>query len=107
MNKALKYLKCLLIVLLLINASGCSPNNNYNSANKNNSYAEASLKKTQSNKPAKKKEQPEITYVLNTKTKKFHYSNCSYLPTANRLDTDESRSEIIDEGYVPCKKCNP
>lgn len=107
MNKALKYLECLLIVLLLINAPGCSSNNNYSSVKINNLSAEASLKKTQSNKPAKKKEQTELTYVLNTKTKKFHYSNCSYLPTANRLDTDDSRSEIIDEGYVPCKKCNP
>lgn len=48
-----------------------------------------------------------ITYVLNTKTKKFHKPSCSYLPTSNRKDTNKSRDEIIAQGYDPCKKCNP
>ncbi len=49
----------------------------------------------------------ELTYVLNTKTKKFHKPSCSYLPTANRKDTSESRESVIAQGYEPCKKCNP
>ena len=49
----------------------------------------------------------EITYVLNTKTMKFHKPSCNSLPTANRKDTSESRDSIIAQGYVPCKKCNP
>lgn len=49
----------------------------------------------------------EVTYVLNTKTKKFHKPSCSYLPTTNRKDTSESRESVIAQGYVPCKKCNP
>lgn len=49
----------------------------------------------------------ELTYVLNTKTKKFHKPSCSYLPTSNRRDSSESRDSIINKGYVPCKKCNP
>ena len=48
-----------------------------------------------------------VTYVLNNKTKKFHRTSCSYLPTANRQDTDQSRDELIEQGYEPCKKCNP
>lgn len=48
-----------------------------------------------------------ITYVLNTKTKKFHLPTCGSLPTTNRENTDESRDEVIADGYVPCKKCNP
>lgn len=47
------------------------------------------------------------SYVLNTKTKKFHYPICGSLPTSNRKDTDMSRDEIIGRGYQPCKKCNP
>lgn len=47
------------------------------------------------------------SYVLNTKTKKFHYPTCGSLPTSNRKDTDMSRDEIIGKGYQPCKKCNP
>ena len=49
----------------------------------------------------------EITYVLNTKTKKFHKPSCGSLPTVNRKDTSESRESVIAQGYVPCKKCNP
>lgn len=49
----------------------------------------------------------ELTYVLNTKTKKFHKPSCSFLPTTNRKDTSESRESVIAQGYEPCKKCNP
>ena len=48
-----------------------------------------------------------VTYVLNTKTKKFHLPSCGSLPTTNRAYTDESRDEVIADGYVPCKRCNP
>lgn len=49
----------------------------------------------------------ELTYVLNTKTKKFHKPSCNSLPTTNRQDSSESRERIIAQGYVPCKRCNP
>lgn len=49
----------------------------------------------------------ELTYVLNVKTMKFHKPSCNSLPTANRLDSSESRDSIIAQGYVPCKRCNP
>ena len=49
----------------------------------------------------------EITYVLNTKTKKFHKPSCGSLPTTNRKDTSESRDNVIASWYDPCKKCNP
>ena len=45
--------------------------------------------------------------MLNTKTKKFHLPTCGALPTTNRENTDMSRDEVIADGYVPCKKCNP
>ncbi len=47
------------------------------------------------------------TYVLNTKTKKFHKTSCNSLPTANRKDSTESRESIVAQGYQPCKRCNP
>ena len=52
----------------------------------------------------------EITYVLNTSSKKFHKPNCVHaknLSSTNRLDTDESRDEIIAKGYSPCGTCKP
>lgn len=50
------------------------------------------------------------TYVLNTNTKKFHNPGCSSvgdMAAQNRKDVNSSREEIIGQGYVPCKKCNP
>ncbi len=47
------------------------------------------------------------TYVLNLESKKFHLPSCYKLPKENRKDTTKSRQEIIDEGYEPCKICNP
>lgn len=48
-----------------------------------------------------------LSYILNSKTKKFHKPSCNYLPTTNRVDSSSSREEIIGQGYEPCKKCNP
>ena len=52
----------------------------------------------------------EITYVVNTNTGKFHLPGCSsvsQMKQKNRLDTTESRDQLIAEGYSPCKRCNP
>lgn len=52
----------------------------------------------------------EITYVLNTNTKKFHYPWCSSvneMKPKNRKDVTMERNEIIGRGYKACKRCNP
>ena len=49
-------------------------------------------------------------YVLNTNTMKFHYPSCSSaadISPENRQDVVMTRQEIIDMGYVPCKRCDP
>lgn len=54
--------------------------------------------------------EPEITYVLNKNTKKFHYPDCASvdeMKAKNRLDVSWDRDEVIARGYVPCKRCNP
>lgn len=50
------------------------------------------------------------TYVLNTNTKKFHYSSCrdvSKIAEKNYFETDKSREELLSEGYLPCGHCKP
>lgn len=50
------------------------------------------------------------SYVLNKNTHKFHYPTCSSvgdMSPKNRLDVNISRDQIIAQGYVPCKRCNP
>jgi hypothetical protein len=49
-------------------------------------------------------------YVLNTNTKKFHYSSCSSVKSikeGNRSDFKGSRDDVISMGYSPCGRCNP
>ena len=50
------------------------------------------------------------SYIANKNTKKFHYPSCSSvsdMKEKNKLYFDGSRDELIDQGYVPCKRCNP
>lgn len=56
--------------------------------------------------------EPEVNpnYIANTRTKKFHLPDCSSvndIKAKNRKDWYGSREELIDEGYVPCQRCNP
>ena len=51
-----------------------------------------------------------VTYVVNKNTGKFHYPSCSSVPkikAKNRMDSNQTRDELIAQGYVPCKNCNP
>lgn len=50
------------------------------------------------------------TYVVNTNTKKFHKPGCSSVEDIaeyNRKDYTGSRDTLIEEGFEPCKRCNP
>ena len=49
-------------------------------------------------------------YVVNKSTKKFHYPSCSSaddIKESNRWDYHGTREELIDMGYVPCKRWDP
>lgn len=49
------------------------------------------------------------SYVLNTNSHKFHLPSCPSVDTIspkNRKDVNESREQIVSEGYAPCKRCN-
>ncbi len=55
-------------------------------------------------------EMNDITYILNTSSKKFHYPNCSSVESMkeeNRQSTSKSRDELLSDGYSPCGACNP
>ncbi len=52
----------------------------------------------------------EQTYVLNTNSRKFHRTGCSFvskMSAKNRKDFTGTRDEVIAQGYEPCQKCNP
>lgn len=50
------------------------------------------------------------TYILNTNTHKFHYPSCSSvddMKEKNKQEYQGNREDVIRQGYVPCKRCNP
>lgn len=49
-------------------------------------------------------------YVLNKKSKKFHYPSCSsagQIKDSNKELFCGTREELIGRGYEPCKRCYP
>lgn len=61
--------------------------------------------------PITKGEEPKsTTYILNTNTKKFHFPYCRYvkqIKDKNRQEYTGTRDDVISQGYVSCKNCNP
>lgn len=52
----------------------------------------------------------QITYVLNTSSKKFHYPSCSSsddIKDSNKRIFTGTREQVIAEGYDPCGRCTP
>ena len=52
----------------------------------------------------------EETYIVNTNTGKFHKPSCrsvKQMKESNKSERTTTRDELISEGYVPCKNCNP
>ena len=53
---------------------------------------------------------PACDYVLNTNSKKFHEPDCGSakrISSKNRKDYHGSREDLIEDGYEPCKNCDP
>jgi len=51
-----------------------------------------------------------ITYVCNTNSRKFHRPDCKNVAAINahnRLDTDQTAEELMQQGYEPCGWCKP
>lgn len=50
------------------------------------------------------------TYILNTNSHKFHKPSCSSvskMSESNKEEFNGTRDQLIEEGYEPCKLCNP
>lgn len=81
-------------------------NNNKNTAKDYNSNKKAN--KTASKNSGSSLENQD--YVINTNTGKFHYPYCSsvndMLPK-NREDYKGNRQQLVEQGFEPCKRCNP
>ena len=55
-------------------------------------------------------ESGDLTYILNTSSKKFHDPSCSGaddIKESNREEFTGSREDLIAQGYSPCGRCKP
>ena len=52
---------------------------------------------------------PTVSYVLNMNSKKIHYPDCSSVPkiAEKNLGYTDDFAGAIENGYKPCKICNP
>jgi DNA-entry nuclease len=70
-----------------------------------NSETNNSTKKSSDTQQSASKE-----YVLNLNTHKFHLASCRSVKTmsnANKGTYTGNRADLIEQGYEPCKICNP
>lgn len=61
-------------------------------------------------KPISDTPEEDADYICNTNTMKFHAPQCPSaddIDESNRLPVSADREELISQGYVPCKRCNP
>ncbi len=59
---------------------------------------------------ANETEEKELDYVLNTRSKKFHYPYCSSVQNMSENNKEEyhgSREELVQKGYTACGDCRP
>ncbi len=50
------------------------------------------------------------TYVVNTNSRKLHDPSCDSvkdMKEKNKMYYESTRDELIQQGYDPCKRCNP
>ena len=53
---------------------------------------------------------PEVRYIVNLNTGKFHYRGCSSVAQMNESNKGfftGTRDELISKGYEPCGRCHP
>lgn len=70
----------------------------------NQAVTSSSITSTSSDEADKK------TYIVNTKTKKFHNPDCEgvkKMSSSNKKKYKGTRDSLISNGYSPCQKCNP
>ena len=72
--------------------------------------AEETEKKDRTESADSDEKEAKKEYVLNTNTHKFHKPDCAGvkdMKVKNRKTYKGKRSELLEEGYSPCKSCNP
>lgn len=65
---------------------------------------------TKTSEKSNTKNEKKQTYVLNVNTGTFHKPDCSFAQRTkeeNKKQVKDTRTHMIEQGYSPCKQCNP
>ena len=99
--------------LVIVESPSKSSDNNSSgksSSKKGSSGKNKSSKKDSSGGNSYSEDSYSADYIANSNTMKFHYPSCSsvsQMSEKNKVAFTGNRQELIDEGYEPCKRCNP
>ena len=69
---------------------------------------ESRLEKTEPQPQEQSNDKVATTYIINKNSKKFHLPDCSSvkdMKPQNKKESDKTREELEDLGYIPCKAC--
>lgn len=78
--------------------------------NQSNSEKVLSESKNTSDSNTAESPKAKYKYVANSKTKKFHYSNCSavrQMDDKNKVYLNTNPEDVENNGYIPCERCCP
>lgn len=88
-----------------VNKSNTAINNKEETTKKSNS-----TKKNNTSIADNERQNTSTEYILNMNTHKFHYSTCysvKNISNSNKGTYKGDRQDLINQGYEPCKNCNP
>ena len=98
------------VIIILIIASVVSCSNGDGDINENDA-SDANIIETDATKSPQTEpftpSVPLLDYIINTKSHKFHTTDCNHGPTKNIGYFTGTRDELIDMGYSPCSFCEP
>lgn len=81
-----------------------------NDATTKGSTTKATTKNTTAPNRSNNGDSSDCNYIANKNSKKFHYPSCKsvdQMSEKNKWYFNGSRDTLIEQGYVPCKNCNP
>lgn len=103
---------CLCLICLTSSCVYEKSDNNSVTPTENASNSEKALSESKNTSDSNTAESPKAKYmyIANSKTKKFHYSDCSavrQMDDKNKVYLNISPEDAENNGYIPCERCCP
>ena len=114
MKKNRYSLSALLLVIIAVSLIGCDDNMSKTGVTSGkmitSSVGKILPKEVYPEEEVLPEDPPEVTYILNTNSRKFHKPSCrsvELMKPENVREASASRDEVLELGYTPCGNCKP